>query len=69
MTLLPDWKRVARKAWSVRLNAVGFVFIGAEAALPFFIEELAPRPMALIAAVIVVGSLIARLLLQKGFDH
>ena len=69
MKLLPDWKRVARKAWSFRLNAVGFVFIGAEAALPFFNEELAPRPMALIAAIIVVGSLIARLMLQKGFDH
>jgi len=69
MTLLPDWKRVLKKAWSVRLNAVGFLFIGAEAALPFFNDELAPRPMALIAAFIVVGSMIARLMLQKGFDH
>lgn len=68
MKLLPDWKRVAKKAWSVRLNVIGFVFIGAEAALPFFNDALAPRPMAAIAAMVVVGALIARLTIQKDFD-
>lgn len=68
MKLLPDWKRIVKKAWSFRLNAIGFVFIGAEAAMPFFNDELAKRPMAIIAALVVVGAMVARIKFQKNMS-
>ena len=68
MTLLPDWKRIAKKAWSVRLMVVAAFFTGCEAILPFVDDVLAPRPLAIVAFVGVVGALITRLMVQKGMD-
>lgn len=66
MTLLPDWKRILRKAWSMRLMAVAAFFAGCEAVLPFVNDVLAPRPMAIIAFVVVVMAMVTRLMMQKG---
>lgn len=66
MTLLPDWKRIAKKAWSMRLMAVAAFFAGCEAVLPFVDDVLAPRPMAIIAFVVVVMAMVTRLMMQKG---
>ena len=66
--LLPDWKRVAKKAWSLRLMAVAAFFAGCEAILPFVDDVLAPRPLAIVAFVVVVGAMITRLMVQKGMD-
>ena len=68
MTLLPDWKRIAKKAWSLRLMAVASFFAGCEAILPFVDDVLAPRPLAIVAFVVVVGAMITRLMVQKGMD-
>lgn len=68
MTLLPDWKKIAKKAWSMRLMAVAAFFAGCEAILPFVDDVLAPRPLAIIAFVVVVGSMLTRLMVQKDFD-
>ena len=66
MKLLPDWKRILRKAWSMRLMAVAAFFAGCEAVLPFVNDVLAPRPMAIIAFVVVVMAMVTRLMMQKG---
>ena len=36
MRLIPDWRRVLARAWSVRLLALLILFSGLEVALPFF---------------------------------
>lgn len=68
MTLLPDWKRILKKAWSLRLMVVAAFFTGCEAILPFVDDVLAPRPLAIVAFVVVVGAMITRLMVQKGMD-
>lgn len=65
MKLLPDWKRIAKKAWSMRLMAVAAFFSGCEAVLPFVNDVLSPRPLAIVAFVVVVGAMITRLMVQK----
>lgn len=42
MYLHPDWKRILRKAWSVRLNLLAAFFGGLEVILPM-IESSMPR--------------------------
>jgi hypothetical protein len=66
--LLPDWKRIAKKAWSFRLMAVAAFFAGCEAILPFVDDVLAPRPMAFVAFIVVVGAMLTRLLTQRNLD-
>lgn len=46
--------------------AVAAFFAGCEAVLPFVDDVLAPRPMAIIAFVVVVMAMVTRLMMQKG---
>ena len=66
--LIPDWKRVLRKAWSVRLMAAASVLSGCEAVLPYT-ESFLPRgTFALISFVIVTLALFARFVAQKDLE-
>ena len=68
MTLLPDWKRIAKKAWSVRLMALASVLSGCEAILPYA-EFILPRgSFALVSFVIVTAALLARFVVQKDLS-
>lgn len=65
MTLLPDWRRILRRAWSVRLILMAAVLAGAEAILPAFSGLLSRRAYAVLTFVIVMGALAARFVAQK----
>ncbi len=45
MTLLPDWKWILRKAWSIRLIATAAMLTGAEAVLSAFGTDWLPIPL------------------------
>lgn len=62
--LLPDWKRVLRKAWSIRVLVLAIVLTGAEAVLPIFWDQIPHRTYALVTFVVVCAAFIARLLAQ-----
>ena len=65
MNLIPDWRLVARKAWSVRLMALASILSGCEAVLPFA-EFILPRgSFALLSFVIVTLALLSRFVAQK----
>ena len=65
MKLLPNWRDILRRAWSLRLMAFAGLLSGIEVALPFF-NDLMPRGVfALLSAVTVCGAFIARLVAQK----
>lgn len=65
MKLLPNWRDILRRAWSLRLMAFAGLLSGVEVALPFF-NDLMPRGVfALLSAVTVCGAFIARLVAQK----
>lgn len=68
LRLLPDWKRVLRKAWSIRLIGVAALLTGAEAVLSAFGTDWIPVPvwgrMALIF-VVMMGAFVFRLVAQN----
>lgn len=68
MDLIPDWKIVARKAWSVRLMALASILSGCEAVLPYA-EFMLPRgSFALLSFVIVTLALLARFVAQRDIQ-
>ena len=68
MTLLPDWKRILKKAWSVRLMALASILSGCEAVLPYA-EFILPRgSFAAVSFVIVTAALMSRFVVQKSMS-
>ena len=68
MTLLPDWKRILKKAWSVRLMALASILSGCEAVLPYA-EFILPRgSFAAASFVIVTAALLSRFVVQKSMS-
>ena len=69
MTLLPDWKRILKKAWSVRLMALASILSGCEAVLPYA-EFILPRgSFAAVSFVIVTAALLSRFVVQKSMSN
>ena len=68
MNLIPDWKLIARKAWSVRLMAIASILSGCEAVFPYA-EFMLPRgSFALLSFVIVTLALLARFVAQRDIQ-
>lgn len=61
----PSWRQVARKAWSVRLAVLACAFSAAEVALPLYADRMPVGLCAALAAFASLGSILARLSLQK----
>ena len=64
MELLPDWKKIARRAWSFRLTIIAAPLSGAEVVLPLFIDVLPRNLFASLSFVAVVGAAVARVVSQ-----
>ncbi len=68
MTLKPNWKDIARKAWSFRLGVLAGVFSGAEVILPLFADSFPSNIFALLSFVTVMCAVVARLVAQPKAD-
>ena len=69
MILVPNWKIIVRKAWSVRLIILAGLLSGVVAAMPF-IDDQMPRGVFAVASLLVTGAaFVARILAQKGIRH
>lgn len=66
--LLDDWRRVLRRAWSIRFSLLAAVFTAAEVVVPLFgdvLLDLMPRGVfVLLAFSASIGAAIARLVAQ-----
>ena len=62
--LLDDWRRVARRAWSIRLSIVAAIFTAAEVGVPLFGDVLPRGVFVLLAFSASIGAAIARLVAQ-----
>lgn len=70
MKLLPNWREVMVRAWSVRLLFVSLVFSTAEVVLPLVKDSL-PIPaltFAALSGIACAGALISRFYVQKGLS-
>jgi hypothetical protein len=68
MNLIPEWGKVVRKAWSMRLMVLAGALSGAEIILPFFSDALPRGLFAALSFVAVSGAFIARMVAQKDFN-
>jgi hypothetical protein len=64
MTPVPNWRRVLRYAWSVRLMLLAALFTALEAVLPFFIDTIPRGIFAALTFVVSGAALIARFVAQ-----
>lgn len=70
MKLLSDWKRILRKAWSVRLALLSSVLSASEFAMQYLAPEHASGAFALTAGVVSLAAAVARLVAQpKLWKH
>lgn len=69
MVLIPKWKAVLTKAWSVRLMALATVFSGIEVAMQALSPELLGIPtgaFAMLAGVVSMLGVVFRIMAQPG---
>lgn len=66
MRLVQDWKRVLRKAWSVRLNLLAVALTGATAALPAFMGVVPPMWLLALCTIVPLAAAVARLVAQEN---
>jgi len=64
IVLLEDWRKIARRAWSIRLSIVAAVFTAAEVVVPLFGDALPRGVFVLLAFVTSIGAAVARLVAQ-----
>lgn len=62
--LLPGWKRLLLRAYSVRFAIVAALCSAAEVALPVFTDRFSPGVFAVLAAAAAVGGVLARVVAQ-----
>ena len=67
MGLHPDWKKILKRAWSVRLIVLAAVLSGVEVVLPFLGDFIPQGTFAALSFLTVAGAFIARILAQKDF--
>jgi hypothetical protein len=68
MNLLPDWRDIVKRAWSVRLMVLAFVATLAEALWPLFAPEFEFRFAGVVSAVLIAAAFVARLMAQQKGD-
>jgi len=69
MKLLPEWRRVIRKAWSMRLMLLAGALTGTEAVINVIGADWLPAPKwarMLVILAVIGGAFVARLVAQKG---
>lgn len=65
MRLLTDWRRILRKAWSIRLMLLAGLLTGCEAILPLYADVLPRGLFALLTMLVIVAAMAARLVAQR----
>ena len=64
-TLVPNWRRLIRKAWSMRLMAVAGSLSAVEVVLPFFATSFPTGLFAALSGVSVGAAFVARIVAQR----
>ena len=64
LSLLDDWRKIARRAWSIRLSIIAAIFTAAEVVVPLFGDVLPRGLFVLLAFSASIGAAIARLVAQ-----
>lgn len=66
LKLIPNWREIARRAWSFRLVALAGLLTGCELLLPYFAPSLPRGLFAVLTLITCVAAMIARVLAQRN---
>jgi hypothetical protein len=66
--LIPEWKSVLLKAWSVRLMAFMAILSAAELSLPLFRDTMGPASFAFLTFGVAAVAIFVRVLRQGNMD-
>ncbi|MBB3937794.1 hypothetical protein [Aureimonas phyllosphaerae] len=71
MTLVANWRRVLKRAWSLRFIALAFALIAIDVALPAFEEALGlpPRAFAVLSGLCSAAAFVARFVPQPSISE
>lgn len=66
MKPVSNWRRVLKRAWSIRLIVMAGILSGLEIVLPYFEPAVPPGVFAGLSALATGGAFVARIVVQKG---
>jgi hypothetical protein len=69
MNLLPEWKWLIRKTWSIRLVILSAVLSGFELILPLFVDTLPRNLFAALSMCSAIAAGIARVVAQPKMER
>ena len=71
MKLLPNWRSVLSRAWSVRLMVLAGLLSGVEVAMPYLegVIDLPSGVFAALSGLVTAAALLARVVAQKGVTN
>jgi hypothetical protein len=69
MNLLPNWKWLVRKAWSIRLVVLAGLLSGCEVILPLFVDTLPRNVFAVLSMLAAIGAGVARVMSQPKMER
>ena len=69
MKLIDDWKKILKKAWSVRLLVIAGLLSGVEIILPLLVDSFPRGLFAVLSFVFTAAAFVARIVAQKGFEN
>lgn len=69
MTLIPDWRRTLRHAWSLRLVALAAALSAVEVILPMFVDIMPRGLFAGLSLLAAVGGAVARIVAQPAAER
>ena len=69
MNLVPEWKRLIRKAWSIRLVALAGLLSGCEVVLPLFVDTIPRNLFAALSMCSAIAAGIARVVAQPKMER
>ena len=67
--LLPEWRWLIRKAWSVRLVVLSALLSGIEVVLPLFVDSMQRNVFAVLAMLAAIGAGVARVIAQPRMER
>ena len=68
MKLIDDWKKILKKAWSIRLLVIASLLSGVEIIIPLLVDSFPKGVFAALSFVFTAAAFIARIVAQNGFE-
>jgi hypothetical protein len=69
MKLLPDWRSLLKRAWSIRLMAIAGLLTGLEAIIPLWVDSMPRHTFSILSMAVITLAMIARLVAQESLDN